>query len=68
VGFGMEILFVCARAFDTGPEAAAHNAGHVAQRKVELENATLGLKSQPAAETRICTGVSGACGRRPMRN
>jgi Sec-independent protein translocase protein TatA len=51
VGFGTEILFMLMLGLVVlGPKRLHAMLGHVARAKVELENATRGLKSQLAAE------------------
>ncbi len=58
MGFGMEILFVLILGLLVlGPKRLHTMLAHVARAKVELENATRGLKSQLAAELDAARGA-----------
>ena len=60
MGFGMEIVFVVMLGLLVlGPKRLHTMLVHVARAKVELENATRGLKSQLAAELDAAPGFGG---------
>jgi Sec-independent protein translocase protein TatA len=59
VGFGTEILFILTLGLLVlGPKQLHTVLKHVARAKVELENATRGLKSQLAAELDAAPEIS----------
>jgi Sec-independent protein translocase protein TatA len=67
VGFGMEILFVLMLGLVVlGPKRLQTMLAHVVRAKAELENATLGIKSQLSEELEAASKVGKTdCSRAP---
>jgi Sec-independent protein translocase protein TatA len=70
VGLGMEILFVLMLGLVVlGPKRLQTMLAHVARAKAELENATLGIKSQLSEELEAASKVGKTdCSRAPDGN